>query len=283
MYLLSYFRTESEALHLALSEDGFTFEAVNGNLAVLEATEQTGTMRDPFLFQDQDGLFHLLATDGWRGTSLAHATSEDLIFWSEQRIIPVMETIPGTRNVWAPEVFYGIEDGQYRIIWSSTVDTSETERVRDHRIWACNTIDFETFSDSYLFFDPGYNVIDATVVGYGDVYLMAFKDERGENRVDTDYKAIRTAISLVPGGPFEAVSDLVTPAPVEGPTIYRKDNLWVMLYDHFLEDCYGVSVSKDGRQWTVSEVEVVLPEGLRHGSVIEVSKQIADRLKSHFG
>ena len=124
MYLLSYFRTESEALHLALSEDGVTFEAVNGNLAVLEATEQTGTMRDPFLFQDQDGLFHLLATDGWRGSSLAHATTEDLIFWSEQRTIPVMETIPGTRNVWAPEVFYGIEDGQYRLIWSSTVDTS---------------------------------------------------------------------------------------------------------------------------------------------------------------
>ena len=80
-----------------------------------------------------------------------------------------------------------------------------------------------------------------------------------------------------------SVSDLITPSPVEGPTIYRKDDLWVMLYDHFLEHRYGASLSDDGRTWSVSEVEIILPEGPRHGSVIEIDDQIGERLKSHFG
>ena len=283
MYLFSYFRTESEALHLALSQDGFAFEELNGNKPILEPPPDAGTMRDPFILQAEDGRFHLLATGGWSSTDIVHASSDDLITWSDQRPVPVMGDVPGTRNCWAPEAFYGREDGSYRLIWSSTVSSEPEEKIRDHRIWACETKDFETFTASHLFFDPGYNVIDATVAVYGDAYLMAFKDERGENRAGTDYKAIRTSMSLRARGPFDAVSDLITPNLVEGPTIYRKDGLWVMLYDHFMEGRYGASLSDDGRSWDVSEVDIVLPEGPRHGSVIEVSDQVADRLKSHFG
>ena len=282
MYLFSYFRTESEALHLALSEDGFAFEAVNGNKPILEASADTRTMRDPFLIQTEDGAFQLLATDGWGGASIMHATSADLITWSDQRVIPVMENVEGTRNCWAPEAFYAREEKTYLLIWSSTVSDSPEQKVRDHRIWCCETTDFSAFSEPRLFFDPGYNVIDATVAPYGDAYLMAFKDERGVNKAGTDFKAIRTAMSLKAGGPYEAVSDLVTPSLVEGPTLYQKDGLWVMLYDHFVDHRYGASLSEDGRSWDVSEVEIILPEGPRHGSIIEIDDQVAYRLRSHF-
>lgn len=281
MFLFSYFRTESEAVHLALSEDGFTFDALNGNRPVLEPDENTRTIRDPFLIRGADCRFHLLATDGWGSASLCHAVSEDLIAWSERHPVPVMDGVEGTRNVWAPEAYLDREEDGYRLIWSSTVDTSSNEKVRDHRIWSCVTKDFETFSKPALFFDPGFNVIDATVVPYGDAYLMAFKDERGENRTDTDFKAIRTGMSLRGGGPFDSVSDLVTPAPVEGPTVYQKDGLWVMLYDYFLEHRYGASLSEDGRHWDVSEVEIHVPDGARHGSVIEIADSEAERLSSH--
>ena len=282
MYLFSYFRTESEALHLALSEDGFAFDAVNGNRAILEAGPNARTMRDPFIIHGSDGRYHLLATDDWNGVSILHAVSEDLIAWSEPQTIPVMEKYLGTRNCWAPEAFRG-RDGRFWLIWSSTIGGDLPEGTRDHRIWSCVTEDFVTFSESKLFFDPGYNVIDATVVPHGDAYLMAFKDERGENRVGTDYKAIRTAMALKPDGPFESISDLATPGLVEGPTIFRKDGLWVMLYDHFMDHHYGASLSEDGRSWQVSEVEVSLPEGPRHGSVLEIEDQVAFGLKDHFG
>ncbi len=283
MYLFSYFRTESEALHLALSEDGFAFEALNGNKPVLEVTVNACTMRDPFILPAEDGRFHLLASDGWRSQHIVHAESDDLITWSEQRALPVMTDHPFARNAWAPEAFYGREDGGYRLIWSSTVSDKPQEDVRDHRIWACETEDFRSFSESRLFFDPGYNVIDATVAPYGVAYLMAFKDERGENRAGTDNKAIRTAMSLRADGPYESASDLITPHLVEGPTLYRKEGLWVMLYDHFTERRYGASLSDDGRNWQVSEVEIVLPDGPRHGSVIEVNDEAAERLRSHYG
>lgn len=282
MYLFSYFRTEAEALHLALSEDGFTFEALNGNAPVLSASGQVRTIRDPYIFRDDNGRFHLLATGGWDRTDLVHGVSNDLVTWSDLVNVPVMADVPGTRNVWAPEAFAG-DDGKVRLIWSSTVSVDGPEKLRDHRIWACDTTDFETFSAPRLFFDPGYDVIDATVARFGDAYLMAFKDERGENRVDTEFKAIRMAMSLRPDGPYASVSDLVTPAPVEGPTLYRKDGLWLMLYDHFIEHRYGASLSEDGREWQVSEIEVILPDGPRHGSVIEVSDEVGTRLKDHYG
>ena len=282
MYLFSYFRTEAEALHLALSEDGFSFEAVNGNCPVLAGAVNTRTLRDPFVTQSADGRFHLLATDGWKSRSIVHADSDDLITWSDQTAIPVMEDVPGTRNTWAPEAFFGNEDGLFRVIWSSTV-SEDPDDDPGHRIWACETEDFLSFSGSHLFFDPGYNVIDATVSAYGDAYLMAFKDERGENKRGTDFKALRTAMSLSAAGPFDSVSDLVTPSLVEGPTLYRKDELWVMLYDHFIEHRYGASLSEDGRHWQVSEVEVILPEGPRHGNVIEIEDWIGQNIRSHFG
>lgn len=283
MFLFSYFRTEAEALHLALSEDGFSFEGLNGNCPVLEPLIEGSTMRDPFILQAEDGGFHLLATEGWSGQSILHAATDDLIDWSDQKSIPVMSDIPNTRNSWAPEAFYGSEDGLYRVIWSSTVNEDTTDETRDHRIWACETRDFETFTASHLFFDPGYNVIDATVTRLGDMYLMAFKDERGENRVDTDFKAIRVATSLRPGGPFESVSDLITPSPVEGPTIYQKDGLLVMLYDHFLEDRYGGALSEDGRNWQVSDVEIILQDRPRHGSVVQIDDALGMRLRDHYG
>jgi hypothetical protein len=283
VFLFSYFRTESEALHLAISEDGFTFDSVNGNRPVLEGTANTRTLRDPFLIQAEKGVFHLLATDGWGSTSIIHARSDDLISWSAQTALPVMADVPDTRNSWAPEAFYDKEGGLYRLIWSSTVSAVFPEKVKDHRIWACETKDFQTFSESHLFFDPGYNVIDATVAPLGDAYLMVFKDERGENRKGTEYKALRTAMSLRGIGPFESVSDLISPSLVEGPTLYQKDGLWILLYDHFHDHHYGASLSEDGREWQVSEVEVILPEDPRHGSVIEIDDEVAHRLKRHFG
>ena len=283
MYLFSYFRTEAEALHLALSEDGFSFEAVNENRPVLSGAVNRCTLRDPFIIRGRDGTFHLLATDGWGSPNIVYAKSDDLISWSEQLAIPAMADIPGARNAWAPEAFFGREDGLTRVIWSSTVSTDLADDTRDHRIWACETEDFRSFSEPHLFFDPGYNVIDATVVACGDAYLMVFKDERGENRPGTEFKALRTAMSLRASGPFEAVSGLITPPLVEGPTLFRKDELWIMFYDHFHDHHYGASLSDDGRNWQVSEVEIDLPEGPRHGSVIEIEDEVAYGLQSHFG
>ena len=79
---MSYFTTEDEALHLAASRDGHRFAVLNGGAPVLRSMVGTRTLRDPFVGLGPDGLFHLLATDGWTSRSIVHAVSADLRAWS---------------------------------------------------------------------------------------------------------------------------------------------------------------------------------------------------------
>ena len=279
MYVLSYFTEADEALHLAVSRDGQHFAAVNDGRPVLRGTVGTRTLRDPFIGLGPDGHFHLLATDGWTSTSVVYAASADLITWSEQRLIPVMGAITQAHNAWAPEFFHAAAEDRYYLIWSSVTsgraavnDHDFEHNGQDHRIWCCTTQDFRTFSAPRLFFDPGYPVIDATVHVTNDGgYLMAFKDERGSNDLSTEHKDIHVAVFRRPGGPYEDLVGPVTPGIVEGPSLYRRDDVWVMLFDHYLESRYGAATSAEGRIWTTTEVAT--PTGARHASVLTIPPQ----------
>ena len=70
-YVLSYFTSDDEAMHLAVSVDGVSFEPVGDGQAVLRSAVGSRLLRDPFIGTDHDGRFHLVATDGWRSRSIA--------------------------------------------------------------------------------------------------------------------------------------------------------------------------------------------------------------------
>lgn len=280
MYLLSYFRTHAEALHYALSDDGLTWHALNENRPVLVGEVGSKTLRDPYVFQALDGGYHLLATDGWSSTAIVHATSNDLLRWGPQKLVPVMNSVAHTRNCWAPECFYDVEAAVYRLIWSSTVVPANQDDLVGHRIWSSVTRDFRHFSPPQLFFDPGYNVIDATIRRFDDRYILAFKDERGVNQHGTAWKAIRVAESREASGPWSDVSDLITPALTEGPSLYRNGKVLLMLYDHFLDGHFGIAQSEDGRTWRTCEDPVTFPEGVRHAAVLEIDDNLGQQLRS---
>ncbi|MEU6256843.1 glycoside hydrolase family 43 protein [Streptomyces sp. NPDC047043] len=277
MYVVSYFTNADEALHLAYSHDGHDFVSVNGGRPVLRGTVGTGRLRDPFIGVGPDGLFHLLATDGWTSPHIVHATSADLLNWSEQELLPVMADVDGAHNAWAPEFFLDRQAGLYHLIWSSVVEAGSTAEGRDyehigqdHRIWHCTTEDFRTFSAPAVFFDPGHSVIDATVqVLDGGGFLMAYKDERGSNDLATAHKDIHLITFDTPGGPSTSAVGPVTPSVVEGPSIFRRGDELVMIFDHFLEGRYGAARSKDGVDW--EPASLALPPGMRHASVLDTS------------
>lgn len=273
---MSYFTDRDEALHLAVSSDGRAFHPIDAGAPTLRGAVGTGRLRDPFIGVGPGGLFHLLATDGWSSTQIVHATSPDLRTWSRQRLIPVMAGVAGAHNAWAPEFFFDERAGLYHLIWSSVVDLERSADDRDwpnvgqdHRIWHCVTADFETFSAADQFFDPGYSVIDATVVRHDGRFLMAFKDERGVNDVSTDHKHILVTTFGEPGRGFSEPVGPISPAAVEGPTFFQYDGGLVLLYDHFLEGRYGASFSSDGFTW--SPIHVDLPAGVRHASVLTLA------------
>ncbi|MFC7266335.1 glycoside hydrolase family 43 protein [Streptomyces lutosisoli] len=275
MYVVSYFTDADEALHLAYSHDGEKFATVNGGRPVLRGTVGTGRLRDPFIGVGPDGLFHLLATDGWTSPRIVHATSADLVTWSAQKLLPAMADVEGALNAWAPEFFFDRGTGLYHLIWSSVVEAGGTAEGRDfehvsqnHRIWHCTTGDFSTFSAPGLFFDPGHSVIDATVRELnGGGFLMAYKDERGTNDLATAHKDIHLTTFETPGGPYTDSAGPVTPSVVEGPSIFHRGDEMVMIFDHYLEGRYGAARSKDGVDW--EPASLALPQGMRHASVLE--------------
>src|SRR5690606_32379777 len=107
----------------------------------------------------------------------------DLINWSEQMAIPVMEHEPKARNTWAPEITYNPKKKEYIIYWSSTITglypetQAKEESGYNHKIYYTKTKDFKKFSKTKLLLEPGFNVIDATIVPNDKECLMFVKDE----------------------------------------------------------------------------------------------------------
>ncbi|MCD8482386.1 MAG: glycoside hydrolase family 43 protein [Verrucomicrobia bacterium] len=277
MFLFAHFITGSEALYFAFSDNGLDWSPCNRGKPFLRSVVGSLALRDPFVRKGEDGLFHLVWTDGWVSPYIGYANSPDLVNWSEQKALPVMLDVADVRNTWAPEFIYHPQQKLYYLFWSSTLGPLEGSDPRhyrrDHRIWCCTTPDFKTFSQPRLFFDPGYSVIDATLVTFNDAFYMAFKDERGENTEGTAHKAMQIARTADINQPhWEVVSHAyITPALSEGPAIFRSGPSWTLLYDEFTRERYAAVTSTDLVHWRAVDQPVQMPHRARHGSVIEIS------------
>src|SRR5215831_11812135 len=164
----SFHEPANAGLRMLYSYDGYHWKDLDTVLLKPEVGNQQ-VMRDPSMVLGPDGLFHLVWTSSWRGDKgFGYAESKDLIHWSKEQFIPVMEKEAGTVNVWAPEIFYDDESKQYIIVWASCIpgrfEKGMEEDSNNHRLYAVTTKDCKTFSDTWLFFDPHFSVIDATIV-----------------------------------------------------------------------------------------------------------------------
>ena len=173
VYLFSYFVDNGQdGLHLAYSTDGLKWTALNEGKPYLAPTVgKDKLMRDPFILQGKDGLFHLVWTSGWWDKYIGYASSADLKNWSEQKTIPVMEHEPTAKNSWAPEMVYDAEKNEYIIFWATTIpgrhtDVADSEREKglNHRMYCTRTKDFKKFSPTEMFFNPDFSTIDATIL-----------------------------------------------------------------------------------------------------------------------
>jgi len=285
MYVMSYFQTVSESLFLAVSEDGFRWTPLCNGAPILQSTIGARSIRDPHFSQDREGVFHLLFSNSWNSDSIGHCTSRNLLHWSAQELLPVMQSVPLTNTAWSPECFYDGEEELYRIIWSSCVGelADRDDYVHyDSRIWGTTTRDWEHFTTPDIFYDPGYSVIDASVASRNGAYLLAVKDERGDNSDDTQHKAIHLGWSNHATGPYEMIADFVTPPLTEGPTLFRREDEnggeWVMMFDHFMRGHFGAAAGRDGKSW-VNITDRMAPPRPGHASVLEVSESVATVLR----
>jgi hypothetical protein len=281
-YLFSYFIGNGEdGLHLAYSFDGLNFKPLNNGKSFLTPKVGGKLMRDPCIILGPGGIFHMVWTTSWNQKAIGYAHSRDLVNWSEQKYIPVMEHEAKARNSWAPEVFYDEAGKQFLIFWSTTIPGrfAETEKSGDnglnHRIYYTKTKDFETFTPTKLFYDPGFNTIDATIVKDAGRYIMFIKDETRH----PPKKNIRVTVSTKAEGPYGPASKPITGDYwAEGPSAIKIGDSWFVYFDKYRKGRYGAVKSGDLKNWEDISDKIHFPKGTRHGTIFRVSKPILTKL-----
>lgn len=283
VYAFSYFKNNGQdGLHLAYSENGLTWKALKNDQSFLKPEISSDKlMRDPCVIRGADGLFHMVWTVSWTEKGIGYATSKDLIKWSNQQYIPVMEHEEKARNTWAPEITYDPINKEYMIYWATTVEGlfPETQIEEDnrynHRMYYVTTKDFEYFTDAKLLYDPGFNAIDASIVRHDGRWAMFIKDE---TKVPVQ-KNIKIAFAETITGPYSDVSAPITGNYwAEGPSAINIDDEWIVYFDKYTNHQYGAVKSKDLINWEDISAQISMPKGIRHGTVFKISKKELKRL-----
>jgi hypothetical protein len=184
-----------------------------------------------------------------------------------------MADVPGTNNVWAPEIYWEAAHSHWIVIWSSTVQG----RASGNRIHRATTKDFRTFSPPTIFFDPGYDVIDATILAAKSRYYLIFKDERKEPL----NKFIKLAVGPSLEGPWTSISEPFTESWSEGPSALQVNGHYIVYYDHYRPpNRYEAVASTDLEHWTPVTEKMTFPAGCKHGSFLQITAEEASRLRS---
>jgi hypothetical protein len=279
-YLFSTFREPATAgLRLAYSYDGYHWK--DFDTTFLKPTVDSNVMRDPSIVQGPDGTYHLVFTSAWKGSkTFGYASSKNLIHWSDERSINVMQSEPTTVNVWAPELFYDDEGKQFIIVWASTIPyrfpKGQEEEDNNHRLYYTTTKDFKTFSDTKLFLDPGFSAIDAVIVKRAkNDYVLVVKDNTRPNR------NIKIAFANNPLGPYSKASEPFTPNFSEGPAVAKVGKDYLIYYDQYRDKIFGAMKTKDFKTFTDVTKDVILPQGHKHGTIFMVKKKTIKKIQQY--
>jgi hypothetical protein len=159
------------------------------------------------------------------------------------------------------------------------VATSEGEKGLNHRIYYVTTKDFRTFSETKMFFNPDFSVIDAAMVKDAkkkDI-IMVVKNENS-NPPEKNLRITRTN-SISKGFPTKVSAPITGNYWAEGPApLFIGDMLYVY-FDKYRDHCYGAVRSFDrGETWEDVSDKVSFPQGIRHGTAFAVDVAVVDSL-----
>jgi hypothetical protein len=120
-------------------------------------------------------------------------------------------------------------------------------------------------------------VIDAAIAKVGDRYAMFLKDET--NKPFTPQKNIRVALADRAEGPYGPPTRPITGDYwAEGPSPLRIGDKWLVYFDKYMQNQYGVVSSKDVVHWTDESKRLKMPCNVRHGTAFSVPAEVVQRL-----
>lgn len=303
-YLYAYFRgnvngsREHLQIHVAASEDGYNWFDLNGNYPILTSEMGTRGLRDPYIIRSKDGdRFYLLATDldtetpdsaaHWYEWSMEGSKylmiweSDDLIHWSEQRMVKFADDSIGC--AWAPEAIWD-EDTQEYIVYAAGKDLALYEETGQQvdTVYVVRTRDFRTFSEPEKFTAPvdanGKRVaaIDSTIIRADDGRYYQF------------YKKYNSQVVMMvsdhASGPYEEVSAF-TPIGGEGPAIYKVNGSeqYCLCIDNYSVYVPYLTDDISSGIFTKAAADVKMPTGSKHGVMIPLTTEEYERVLDAWG
>ncbi len=320
-YFFSYFTGEyegGEEISFATAEDPLKWRALNNGQSVIQSNMGEKGLRDPFVIRSPEGdKFYMLATDLKMGEStnfdqaqisgshyLMIWESDDLVNWSEQRMVEVAPKTGG--NTWAPEAIYDEKTGEYVVFWASSMKNTETygdypngrPAGQYNVMYYATTRDFHAFSEPKVFIDEGFPTIDTSFVqdkgsfyrftksevNYRVYYEKAtdiFQDKDGIKENGYQYDVI--------SGTKDGNRGLIGhQGNNEGQTIFKDihEDKWYMFLDSWPYHVRWSTNLEDGSQFVnnlLPESEYALPPGPRHGTVIPITRSEYNALNDKYG
>lgn len=291
-YLFAYFTGNSkdeEAIHFAISNDGYHFSALNHDKPIIRSSNisATGGVRDPHILRGADGkTFYMVATDmvsakGWdsnRGMVLLK--SGDLIHWSSTKI-NIPNTFPqfaAVNRVWAPQTIYDGKAKKYMVYWSMRAG-SEPDKI--YYAYANKDFTALTSQPKQLYYNPGAGAaIDGDIVYKDGKYHLFFKTEGSG-------AGIKIAVSdqLTSGYVLQDKYVQQTKDPVEGAGVFKLNNSkdYILMYDVYTKGKYQFTKTADLKNFTVVDNEVSMNFHPRHGTVIPITAKEQQALFNEWG
>lgn len=291
-YLFAYFTgnsVEEEAIHFAVSLDGYNYFALNDNQPVLNSDEisSTGGVRDPHILRGKDGYFYMVVTDmtshlGWSSNrAMVLLKSPDLVNWTSS-VVNIQNRFTGhedLKRVWAPQTIYDEEAGKYMVYFS--MKHGDDPDIIYYAYANEDFTDLESEPKQLFFPSNGKSCIDGDIVYKDGVYHLFYKTEGHGNGIK-----LATTSDLTSGNWQESPDyKQQTPEAVEGSSLFKLNHsdTYILMYDVYMKGAYQFSKSTDLENFEIVDDSISMDFHPRHGSVLPITRSELKRLYKKWG
>lgn len=312
-YLMVYFKDDTHGLYFALSRDGYSFTDVNNAMPIIGGdtiAEQKG-IRDPYIMRGNDGWFYMAMTDlhiygkekGYRTTQWERPQelydwgnnrgfvlmkSKDLINWSHT-VVDLQKTFPelNVGCAWAPELIYDYKAKKIMIYFTLRSGKGKTKLY-----YAYTNKDFTALDSKpkilFNYPDTTKQILDADITKLPDGrFCMMYVAQESPAGIKMAFsKKINEGYEYLPNQiDFE-------PRSCEAPNVYKLINQdkWILMYDIFSVNPhnFGFAETSDFKNFShlghfnKGVMKATNFSSPKHGAVIHLTKQEADRLEAYW-
>jgi hypothetical protein len=299
-YLFAHMTKERYGvLYYSVSLDGFHWTRVNGGRPVSEDYHGHASIA-----RGGDGRYYLVGNKSDEDPFIRFWVSDDLVRWAPFGTYrPDLKGIPGhphtLQRIGAPKLYFDKPSGRFLLTWHTP---NEDGNAQDpERYWAsqrtlyAQSKDLKTFAAKpRRLFSWDMATIDTFIQpDPRGGYCAVIKDERYPSYDWTTGKTVRMSCAASLLGPYPLPGAPLSPNFREAPTLVRAPNNqdWLLYYEQYAGTSYGLSMAPtlQGPWYQVSGNSGVpewnrfeMPEGVRHGSMTEISRAQYDAIRAAF-